>query len=162
MKSIPIFSFILTGVLLLSAGSALAGAETFHDSGRIPIDETLWNDCTGEYVHVTGTILWTNHGVVTSTDILHWGFQNTYQGVSGIGETSGIKYQVTKGGEHGYGTAVADPDRPYHYAAGSNYTLHMVAQGKAPNLVIRAQGHVTVTPNFHFVTHIDPWELVCR
>ena len=78
MKILRTVTFILMGFYLLSAGSALAGSETFHDSGRIPIDEMLWNDCTGEYVHVTGTMMWTNHGVVASTDILHWGFQNTY------------------------------------------------------------------------------------
>jgi len=162
MKTLRVLVFLLAGLCLLNPGSALAKAETFHDSGRIPVDEILWNECTGEDVHLTGVMLWTNHGVVTSSGMLQWGFQTRYQGVSGLGLTSGTKYQATGGGEQGYGTAVADPDRPYHYAAGRMFTIHLVAQGSASDLLIRAHGHLTVTPDFRWLAWIDRYELVCR
>ena len=161
MKILRILLFILIGLCLLDPANALASAEVYQDSGRIPVDEVLWNECTGENVHLSGIMLWTNHGVVTPSGILQWSFKTRYQGVIGVGETSGIKYQGISG-EQGFGTAAADPELPYHYAAGRMFTIRLVAQGKAPDLVMKVKGRLTVTPDFKWLAYIDSYQLICK
>lgn len=92
---------------------------------------------------------------------LKWSFQENYQGVSGVGLTSGITYRAISG-NHGYGTTIEGDQLPYHYAAGGNYKLRLVAQGKAPDLMVQNQVHVTVTPDFRYVVEIFDYTLVCK
>jgi hypothetical protein len=162
MKSLRVLGIVMILSCLLVTGSARAEVESFHDSGLIPVDVILWNECTGEDVHLSGSLRWINHGVVTNSGVLQWRFHNKYQGVTGIGLVSGIKYQAIGGDEQGYGTAVADPDRPYHYAAGGMYTIHLVSQGNAADLLIKARGRLTVTPDYRWLAHIESYQLICR
>ena len=39
--------------------------------------------------------------------------------------------------------------------------IKMVAQGKAPNMTIKAQVHVVVTP-YHWTVDINKYELICK
>lgn len=66
MKTLRLLLCALAILCLLPVGSAQAGAEVYHVSGQFEIDETLYNECNDEYVHLTGTMMWNNHGVLTS------------------------------------------------------------------------------------------------
>lgn len=159
-----IFRFIIYSLALLSLlplSSALAGVDGYHDRGTIPVDELLWNECTGEVVHLTGVLMWSSHEVVTNAGTMQWGFQTRYQGVTGVGETSGMSYQAISG-EHGYGTTLVEAvDLPYHYAAGGTMTTRLISKGDQPDLVIRNKVRVTVTPDFVYRVEIYDYEVVC-
>lgn len=162
MKTIRCIFFCIVLLSLLPLGNALAGVDAYHDRGTFTVDETFWNECTGEEVHLTGTMMWFSHGMVTSSGIMQWGFQARYQGVKGIGLTSGTIYQANSG-EHGYGTTVIENAiLPYHYAAGGTYTTRLIAKGNQPDLVIRNRVRVTVTPDFIYRVEIYDFEAVCR
>ncbi len=161
MKTFRILLIVVLLLCLQPAGSVLAATDSFHDSGSFDIDEDIWNECTGEYVHLTGSMMWINHGLVTKSGVVQWGFQNIYQNLSGVGLTSGIKYQGS-GGEHGYGSAVEDPEHPYHYAAGGTSTIRLVAQGRAPNMLIQSRIRVTVSPDGSWHGYIESYESVCK
>jgi hypothetical protein len=161
MKIFRVILFVMAFLSLLPLSSALAGAEPIHESGTFDVDEIVWNDCTGEDVHLTGTMMWTGHGVTTRSGVVQWGFQIRYQGVTGVGLTTGTKY-LANSGEHGYGSLIEDPDHPYHYAAGGINTVHLVSQGNSPNLKVSYRVHVTVTPDFHYHVEIFDYTAVCK
>ncbi len=161
MKTLRFLLSALAILCLLPVGSAQAGAEVIHVGGQFEIDEILYNECNDEYVHLTGTMVWNGQLVQTSPGVYKWGFQENYQGVSGVGLTSGITYRGVSG-NHGYGTTIEGDKLPYHYAAGGNNKLLLIAKGKAPDLIERNQVHVTVTPDFRFVVEIFDHTLVCK
>lgn len=161
MKALRFFLAALAILCLLPVGQAQAGAQVEHVGGKIPIDEMLYNECNDEYVHLTGTMVWNGQLVETRPGVYKWGFQEIYQGVSGIGLTSGITYRGISG-NHGYGSLIEGDKLPYHYAAGQTYKLRLVAQGKAPDLMEQNQVHVTVTPDFRYVVEIFDHTLVCK
>jgi hypothetical protein len=131
------------------------------ENRQIPVDEIFYNECTGEEVHLTGEMHSINHFFGTVSGEYHWGFNNKYHGVKGVGLTSGIQYIAT-GGDQGYGTTVEVPDQPYHYAAGSVISFRLLGQGGASDLQIQANGHVVVTPDFRFVVWVDTYRAICK
>jgi hypothetical protein len=158
------FRFLLTAavvLMLMPVWGAQAGAQVFNERGQVPVDEVVTNLCTGEDVHLTGTLMWVNHSVVTSPGVLQWNYQMNYQGVCGEGLVSGIQYRGI-GGEKGSGTTVEGEEIPYHYTAGGIYTLHLVAQGIAPDLKIKYHVRVVVTPDFKYTVEIFDYEIVCK
>jgi hypothetical protein len=106
-------------------------------------------------------MVWNNHSVLTSSGVMQWNYQMNYQGVSGVGLTSGMRYRGI-GGEHGSGSMVVSAEQPYHYAAGMIQTMHLVAQGEAENLRIKYHARVTVTPDFRYTVEIFDLESVCK
>lgn len=151
---------IITVFCLVPLGSALAGAQADIYNVRIPIDEVVYNECTGEEVHLTGMVHNMNRIIDSNNGNHIWGFQFKYQGVKGVGLDSGMTYNAV-GGEQGFGSLLDVPDRPYHYTAGSTMLIKMVSQGKAPNMTIKAKVHVVVTPT-HWTVDINRYELICK
>lgn len=162
MKAFRFVLIVFAFLCLLPIESALAGAEPIHDSGTFDIDEIIMNDCTGEEVHLTGTMMWKGIEIFTDSGLHKWGFQIRYQGVKGVGLTSGTIYQFNSG-EHGYGTDVPleESGIPYHYAAGWIQTIRLVSRGSIQNMVVRHHTVVTVSPNGYRVEIYD-YEAVCK
>jgi hypothetical protein len=160
MRTIRIL-LILAILCLVPVGSALARAQTDIYNVRIPIDEIMYNECTGEDVHLTGMVHNMNRIIDTSVGNHIWGFQFKYQGVKGIGLDSGMTYNAV-GGEQGFGSLLDDPDRPYHYTAGYIITMKLVSHGKAPDMTIKARVHVVVTPNYQWTVYINKYEVICK
>jgi hypothetical protein len=63
-------------------------------TSRMPVDYTQFNPCTQEYVHVTG---FTEYSVIWDTvkNSIHYTYHFQYDGVRGVGLTSGLKYKGT-------------------------------------------------------------------
>jgi hypothetical protein len=102
------FSMFVVGCILLSAckknvGDSLAlqlssngrvdnvagGKETHH--ARTALDEYSFNDCTGEWMHMTGTVIVSSHLVQNGLKWLLAG-ELHYLSVQGVGETTGKIY----------------------------------------------------------------------
>jgi|KBSMisStaDraftv2_1062788.scaffolds.fasta_scaffold55306_2 hypothetical protein len=64
-----------------------------RSTSAMPVDYMEFNPCTQEYVHITGfwdyTVTW-----VYVNNRLNYTYHFQYDGVTGIGLTSGIKYQA--------------------------------------------------------------------
>jgi hypothetical protein len=99
-------------------------------------DNGDWNDpCTGEHVHLTGTIRveYTNNVVgdkINSEITFH------YTGLSGVGDISGMKYQGM-GSEKTNSQTVWNADAGYYETKNSNTVQHikLIAPGPNNNLV---------------------------
>ena len=93
MKTKRVIFFILVIILcMLPLGSIQAKVDSGMENLKFPVEEYIWNECTNEHVHLTGTMHVINHWVNTPSGGLHWKFLHKYQNVSGIGKSSGIKY----------------------------------------------------------------------
>ena len=118
---------LVSTLLLATAGTALAGKVS---NTIVPLSEDFSNRCygeDGEFVHVTGNL----HIAATQFDdgkgspklVLHF----NPQGVSGVGETSGIIYRAT-GMDQQIVTLTNDGQIISEVS-----NMNLVALGKAPN-----------------------------
>jgi len=78
-----------------AASSDVSNTETRDRyTSSMPVDYTEFNTCTQEYVHITGfwnyVVTWTTVGNRTN-----YTYHFKYDGVTGVGLTSGTKYQGT-------------------------------------------------------------------
>jgi len=105
---------------------------------KIPFDTYVYNPGAAEWVHLTGYI----HILMIDYDgSTYRVFQSNLQGVSGIGETSGDKYQATIVGT----TVVNGP--PGAGGMTTTYNLRLIGPGKGNNLLIHSVFHITVNAN---------------
>ena len=76
-----------------SQNKNVAGAITYHNTSSFDISGTLNSPCTMEAIDYTGSIHFNQHGVSNNNKISESFHVNT-QGVSGVGQTTGTKYQL--------------------------------------------------------------------
>lgn len=136
-------ALVATGCLAFAAQGG-AAASTVTTTVRTPIDGLLFASCTnggaGELVAISGTL----HEVFRTTTDSAGGFHVTQQfnqaGVSGTGQVTGTKYQITGGNV-----------LEFNGKAGGESTLvnnfRVVAQGGHNNFVLHQTSHVTVNAN---------------
>jgi hypothetical protein len=83
----------LTLALVLPAQAAMVQNE------KIPVDDVLWIPCAnggaGEDVHFTGSVHVTTSMTLADQDRGHLAMHTNYQGMQGIGLTTGVMYQFT-------------------------------------------------------------------
>jgi hypothetical protein len=145
---------LLAGVtLVLGLTPMLPASAGVVFNERIPIDRTLFNSCTGEFVHVTG------EQYVVITEVGRGCFaENEYFHLTGVGQTSGLKY-VLNANAH---STLCDPDPATCGFTGTAMGRQwFISQGSADNEVIVITQTVTENPDCSF--HVDTeLELECR
>ena len=114
-----------------------AAAVTFHE--QIPTGYPVYNSCAREFVDLTGNIDNLDTTTVDSSGGIHVTVQTNFAGVSGIGESSGIKYQST-----GHGGSVLNLRPPFPVTFTNVSYQQMISQGSAPNFVFVFKSHQTV------------------
>jgi hypothetical protein len=126
---------------------------------RIPIDITVFIPCAaggaGEFVELTGDL----HVLFATTQNANGGFHvKTHfqpQGVSGIGLTTGDKYQ---------GTGVTQEE--FNVNAGEQDTFvnnfNIIGQGPGNNALVHENTHVTVNPDGTVTASVDNFSADCK
>ena len=140
--------------------SPLPPAQTFTSSAKVPIDLYVFVPCalggTGEEVHLTGNL----HELMHFTANANGGFQVDShfqpQGLSGIGLTSGAKYQ---------GTGVTSDSfkvsgLPYEETFINNFRI--IGQGPGNNFLVHENFHVTVNANGEMTAFADNFRVECK
>ena len=119
---------------------------------RFPIDRTV-NGCAEE-VAISGTVQEILYFQETS-DSFHFIDHINYQGVHGVGLTSGLRYQ-----------AINSVTFTHNIARGESLTFTdtfmVVAQGPAPNFVAKAVLHLTVNANGEVTSDLTLGRFECR
>lgn len=125
----------------------------------IPVDANLFAPCgnggAGEFVHITGDI----HNVISVTARPNGGFHfrehTNFQGVGGVGLTSGDKYRV-----------VETVDFEEDIAAGSEVTLEgiekILEQGAGGDQILRESAHITINANGDVTSSFSDFNISCR
>jgi hypothetical protein len=137
----------LAALCLGHGGPARAQAIVFTMSQAIPVD-TVLTACNGETVHVTGTANCLEHTTVSADGHFVFDAHMNYQGVTGVGLTTGAQYRVQ---------TVDDLMLigPVPFIITSVLSVQLIGQGSVPNLTMHATFHLVVNPNGTSVFTVD-------
>ena len=136
-----LYTALVLGVTLSAAPAALSAQATTSVEREVETIEEFseFNPCGIEAMTIVGTITTTVRLKTDARGLTHESI-SVLTHVEGVGE-SGAKY-VIRFPERTTDSYVAGDDFPRH----RNYTLaiHLVGQGKAPNLMVKYNLHVTI------------------
>ena len=156
MKKIIILGLVLLMVVVF-ATTVLAKAEVdkFNEKWEIGPEE-VYNDCTGEWVELTGTFHINGRVVTDSAGGFHFKLHENWYLV-GVGLDSGTEYigNVTFNEQFN-----EKGDFPFEQTVIQTATL--VSKGEEPNLIMKARYHITINVNGDVTVYFDEWELVCK
>ena len=150
-----IFSIAFFSALLLTLNS-FAGALTNQWSYTDQMDETVSDACAGEDIAFQGPIHFNGSEVITPSGHYHLTLHSNYQGVSGVGQTSGDTYNLVSGTSNnlnidfgtngGEGTFIQN--------------IHVISNGVVYDATVRA--HITVTPNGDVTVNFNEITFQCN
>lgn len=153
-------SFILTITMTFFALALPqpARAELVYNI-HFPVNFTDYNPCTnngaGEMIEFTGAlhVLWTI--TLDGTSGYHAHVTENYQGVSGVGLTTGIKYQCSAAVHENFTGKVG---QTYSLGVGIRY----MGQGARNDFIQRIMFHYTVNANGEPTSYIDSSSIECK
>jgi hypothetical protein len=139
---------LAVALVWLSLMSAPVWAAT---STTIPLDGVRSADCTGEDVELSGTFHLVSQLQSDGSEVGHINFQ----GVSGVGLTSGTKYRASS----------VDSFRlaaPFPSDITSVRSLRLISPGPEDNLLVMFLFHITVNANGETTAEIEDVNIKCE
>ena len=146
---------------LSSSNKLSIKATTFTSNEKQPVDQIVFIPCAnggaGENVELTGTFHILIHTTVNANNFTtKYHFQP--QGISGIGQTTGIKYQ---------GSGVTQEEIKGSLKNGKfidTYinNFHVVGQGSGNNYLVHTNTHITVNANGETTASVDNLMSDCK
>ncbi len=136
------------------------GLNSFTDNVIFPLDMMVYVPCAlggaGEMVHRTGDLHSLFHVTEDESGGFHMVSHSQPQGVSGIGLTSGDKYQ---------GTGVTRSTSnfnvfPYNDTFINNFRI--IGQGPGNNYTIHHNTHITINANGELTAYVDNFKAECK
>jgi hypothetical protein len=118
-----------------------SGVIPFNDQSVFSIDDYAWSDCSGESIHITGQIHIDVHGVINNNRI-NFAAHDNYQGLTGIGETSGKLYAAS-----GVFNDVYNGNFTGSFTESSSSTIRLNVSGGGNNLVMTIRANTNVNAN---------------
>jgi hypothetical protein len=149
----------ITAIALAGAAGARAQATTVTTNEQVPI--TLFafvpcaNDGAGELVELTGTLHLLSHVTIDAQGGLHVKQHAQPQGVSGIGLTTGDRYQGTGVTQSQFNATAAVEETFIN-------NFRIIGQGPDNNFLVHSTFHVTVNANGEVTTVVDNFSIECR
>ncbi|HYJ64423.1 MAG TPA: hypothetical protein VEV62_11805 [Parafilimonas sp.] len=146
---------------LNSSSKLSAKAEVSTSNEKIPADLLIFIPCAnggaGEYVELSGFLHATTHVTVTGNNF-HVKYHTQPQGISGVGQTTGDKYQATGVTQEQYGGSFVNGQYEDTYV--NNFKI--IGQGTGNNYLIHESLHVTINANGTVTTLIDNFTADCK
>jgi hypothetical protein len=133
--------------------------DAYAYSVNTPIDLYAYVACAnngaGELVYLSGTVHDIVQGTFDSNGGLHFSLQTNPQEVSGVGLTTGDKYQ---------GTGVTRSDLNVIVGFEETYVnnFRIIGQGSGNNFLVHENMHLTVTANFEITADVDNVSVECQ
>lgn len=128
---------------------------------KVPVDLLVYIPCAnggaGEYVELSGILHAVTHVTVTGNNF-HVKYHNQPQGISGLGETTGDRYQATGVTQEQYGGSFVNGQYSDTYV--NNFRI--IGQGPGNNYIIHENIHVTINANGEVTTYIDNFSADCK
>jgi hypothetical protein len=144
---------------LLFSGVVFLNSLTFSRTGesfRTPFKETVTDDCTGEEIAFEGWVH-VNYNVHEEPFGFRANSHSNYQGVRGVGLTSGRKYRLV-----GSQASIVDFRRPFPSHTTAVDSVRLLAQGAPANSHYKVHLHYTANANGVITAVIDRVEVECR
>jgi hypothetical protein len=146
------------GVFASGVGAAGQGA----DRGSFPFDEQVFVPCAnggaGEYVELAGSINFLFHSTFDKSGGAHLQLRSNLQGVSGIGLTTGTKFQASQSESMVFNGSLSDA--PFESTSVSSFNI--IGQGKGNNFVLHETAHFTINANGDVTAQHDNFSVDCK
>lgn len=150
---------VMLMITLLGRGSALAAADTFTVSSKFPIDLFVFIPCAaggaGEYVELTGNLHDLFHFTFTPSGGYRMSFSDNPQGITGLGWTTGAKYQGTGLTRDNFGGRIGSEETYVN-------NFRMIGQGPGNNFLVHENFHITVNANGTVTSFHDNFSVECK
>jgi hypothetical protein len=150
---------MLFAALLRPAPVSAASAYTYTVSQDYPVYAFIYDSCnTGGYtdeIFLTGYQHFLMNITVAPSGAFVIDYTFNTQGISGVGETSGLKYQavsIVRGQLSGN----------VGYQSTSDETFNIIAQGSGNNIVVHANIHMTVNANGTVTADVYNYSIACQ
>jgi hypothetical protein len=145
--SILLGGFALTLISITTASAAVVS----NTIVPIPANTVIFDSCTGEGVHVTGSIHAVTVATVDADGGTHTDFHFNVQGVSGVGLVTGTQYRGIHTETHS-----SNSDEPTPSEITTRIDIKLISEGDSSNLTIRdVLLHVTVNADGTVTASID-------
>jgi hypothetical protein len=159
MKKLLLLLAVSTAASCVFATTVGASATTTTVNTTFPIDLIVFVPCAnggaGELIEVTGPLHDLFHMTTDNTGGIHVKVHDQPQGVSGVGLTTGDKYQATGVTQDEF-TAVAGQEETFV----NNF--RMIGQGPGNNFLVHDNFHVTVNANGDVTASHDNFSIDCK
>ena len=156
---LSLLAVIMLIMALLGPNSALAAADSFTVSQKFPIDILVFVPCAnggaGELVELTGSLHETFHVTFDGRGGFHFSVIDNPQGISGIGFTTGDKYQGTGETRDGFNGVVG-----FEETYVNNFKI--IGQGPGNNFLVHETFHITVNANGTLTVFLDNFSVECK
>ena len=162
MKTLGNIGMVLAILLVLTAGTAMAEAQTYQSNEKIPYNGRFWvpcaNDGNGEWVRLTGDL----HALLLVTFDENGGrhvashFQS--MGITGYGEVTRDKYQAAGVTRHDQNFQPAAYPLEYTYV--NNFWI--VGPGQGNNVLVHETYHITLNGSGEVTAETDNFWAECR
>ena len=117
----------------------------------LPVDTSVFNDCTGEFVDLLGTDHLIVHETINGNNA-NLNFSENFQDIIGTGETSGDSYSTTST-IHDHITA--------HKGQSISAQQKIVMTGPTTQLTVFLQLHITISANGDVTAFLDSFTTSC-
>ena len=148
--------FVLSLVAVAQMQVVSAQAVTIAENLRLPIAIEVFVPCAnggaGETVSLAGTLHEVFHVTIDANGDAHFKIHDQPQGIRGIGQTSGVKYQATGV------TQTMSNTNPATFV--NNFRI--IGQGPGNNFLIHQVMHVTVNAKGEVTASFDHVSTECR
>ena len=156
---LSVLAVVMLVAALIGPTSALAAAETYTENVKVPIDLVVFVPCAaggaGEEVYFSGPLHILLHFTIDNRGGFHAKTHFQPQGVSGVGQTTGAKYQATGVTQDHFNGKVG-----VTYTFVNNFKI--IGQGPGNNFLVHENYHVTINANGTVVVEHDNFSVVCK
>jgi hypothetical protein len=147
-------------VAIFTRSTVTGAATTITDNISIPISYITYAYCpgggAGEYIQLSGTLHYLTHTTFDNKGGAHIVFHSNYQGVTGVGLTTGTKYRATGGSHYTYTTR----GLPFTTTSTSNFGL--IGQGRDNKFTFHYNFHITVNANGELTATVSNFRVRCK
>lgn len=145
---------------ILTHSTVTGAANSVTTNLKIPISYTGYGYCPGgggsEYIQLSGTFHYLSHITYDNKGGAHGVFHTNYQGVSGVGLTTGTQYRATGGSHYSFTTR----GLPYTSTGTSNFGL--IGRGQGTNFTVHYNYHITINANGELTGSVYNFRIACK
>ena len=149
---VPAIAFLIAGHPRHTGAQATAITENLQFPIAFDVFVPCANGGAGEIVSVSGTLHEVFHITFDAAGAVHLKIHDQPQGISGFGQTTGMKYQATGVTQQQLST------NPFTFV--NNFRI--IGQGPGNNFLIHQVFHVTVNANGEVTAFVDHASAECR
>jgi hypothetical protein len=134
----------------------MPGFTSFTVSESVPLETMAFGDCSGEMVELSGSVHFLYHMTQSANGGYNFRYQSNFQGVSGVGLTTGTSYRAMETFSDAYHSNSLQFNETVHQR------VKLVAQGSADDLAVNFTFHITANATGEITAVFDRFSFDCR